>query len=97
MRRQSSQVSNSGSQPVDPENSSPGNDELDPLLATPTSKQPTLSNILYGDEIEDPGGEVRFYVELTRLDRLEDTYNLDIRRLKGHLRSYKFMYDSLTE
>jgi hypothetical protein len=97
MRRQSSQVSNSGSQPVDSESSSPGNNESNPSLTTPTSEQPTLSNILYGDQTQDQGGEVRFSVELTRLDRLEDTYSLDIRRLKGNLKSYKFLYDSLRE
>ena len=97
MRRQSSQVSNSGSQPVDSESSSPGNNESNPSLATPTSEQPAPINTLYGDQSQDQGGEVRFSVELTRLDRLEDTYSLDIRRLKGNLKSYKFLYDSLRE
>ena len=97
MRRLSSQVSNSGSQPVDSESSSPGNNGSDPSLATPTNEQPTLVNTLYGDQSQDQGGEVRFSVELTRLDRLEDTYSLDIRRLKGNLKSYKFLYDSLRE
>lgn len=92
MRRQSSQVSN----PVDSESSSPGNNESNPSLTTPTSEQTPL-NILYGDQSQDQGGEVRFSVELTRLDRLEDTYSLDIRRLKGNLKSYKFLYDSLRE
>jgi len=98
MKRQSSQVSNSGSQPVDSENSSPGNNESNPSLATPMNDQsPSPSNTLYGDQSQDQGGEVRFSVELTRLDRLEDTYSLDIRRLKGNLKSYKFLYDCITE
>ena len=92
MRRQSSQPS----QPADSESSSPGNDEFNPSLATPTSEQPS-TNTLYGDQNQDQGGEVRFSVELTRLDRLENTYSLDIRRLKGNLKSYKFLYDSLRE
>ena len=50
---------------------------------------------MYGDSTQDQGDEVRFYVELTRLDRLNDTFSLDIRRLKGNLRSYKFLYDTL--
>jgi protein-serine/threonine kinase len=98
MRRQSSQVSNPGSPPVDSENSSPGNNESNPSLATPTNEQsPPTVNTLYGDHNQDQGGEVRFSVELTRLDRLEDTYSLDIRRLKGNLKSYKYLYDSLRE
>lgn len=44
----------------------------------------------YGDPSQDAGDEVRFSVELTRIDRLNDMFSLDIRRLKGNLRSYKF-------
>ena len=52
---------------------------------------------LYGDQSEDSGSEVRFSVELTEISGLKLTYSLDIRRLKGPLRSYKYMYDSLRE
>ena len=97
MRRQSSQPSNPSSQPIDSESSSPGNNESNPSLATPTSEPTSSVNTLYGDQSQDQGGEVRFSVELTRLDRLEYTYSLDIRRLKGNLKSYKFLYDSLRE
>ncbi|KAF8637142.1 hypothetical protein AX17_003046 [Amanita inopinata Kibby_2008] len=45
--------------------------------------------------IEDATDEVRFSVELTRLDGLHSTYSLDVRRLKGNLRSYKLLYDTL--
>ncbi|KDQ52437.1 hypothetical protein JAAARDRAFT_40288 [Jaapia argillacea MUCL 33604] len=52
---------------------------------------------VYGSPEEDAGGEVRFSVELTRIARLEDTYILNIRKLKGSLRSFKFLYDTLRE
>lgn len=52
---------------------------------------------IYGSAQHDQGDEVRFSVELTRLDRLEGTYSLDIRRMKGNLRSYKFLYDAIRE
>ena len=52
---------------------------------------------VYGDPTQDTGDEVRFYVELTKLGGLKDTYSIDIRRLKGNLRSYKFIYDCITE
>jgi len=55
------------------------------------------SDTLYGDQSEDSGGEVRFSVELTEISGLKSTYSLDIRRLKGPLRSYKYMYDSLRD
>lgn len=95
MRRQSSQVSTSGlgSQP------SLSLDDDTPT-STPITQEPSSSSIqepLYGDSAQDAGDEVRFSVELTRLDRLNDTFSLDIRRLKGNLRSYKFLYDSLRE
>ncbi|KAJ7247880.1 hypothetical protein B0H12DRAFT_733212 [Mycena haematopus] len=60
----------------------------------PTEHPPPLDTV-YGDQMEDVGDEVRFSVELTRLDRLKDMYSLDIRRLKGNLKSYKFLYDTL--
>lgn len=52
---------------------------------------------LYGDQSEDSGSEVRFSVELTEISGLKSTYSIDIRRLKGPLRSYKYMYDTLRE
>jgi len=61
------------------------------LPSAPSPKHETL----YG--MNDPGDEVRFSVELTILDGLADTYSLDIRRLRGCLRSYKFVYDTLRE
>lgn len=62
------------------------------MLPAPPSQEP-----IYGGRAEDMGDEVRFSVELTRIDGLEDTFSIDIRRLKGHLRSYKFVYDGLRE
>jgi len=64
-----------------------------PVVVEPSPSSP--SEPLYGDTAQDAGDEVRFSVELTRLDRLNDTFSLDIRRLKGNLRSYKFLYDTL--
>ncbi|KAG8715579.1 hypothetical protein FRC11_002754 [Ceratobasidium sp. 423] len=52
---------------------------------------------IYGGRSDDAQDEVRFFVELTRIDRLEDTYSIDVRRLKGNLRSYKFLYDNMRE
>ncbi|CAE6534730.1 unnamed protein product [Rhizoctonia solani] len=52
---------------------------------------------IYGERSDDAQDEVRFFVELTRIDRLEDTYSIDVRRLKGNLRSYKFLYDNMRE
>ena len=55
------------------------------------------SDGLYGPPAEDLADEVRFTVEVTRLAGLNDTYSVDIRRLKGNLRSYKFVYCTIRE
>jgi len=94
MRRQSSQVSTAGlgsTQPPTPFDDDSPNNSL--IVGEPSSVQ----DAVYGDPANDAGDEVKFSVELTRLDRLNDTYSLDIRRLKGNLRSYKFLYDTLRE
>ena len=89
MRRQSSQVS------------ADINDAAEAALAAAVSHTETPSIVagepIYGSQSEDQGDEVRFSVELTRLDRLDGTYSLDVRRVKGNLRSYKFVYDTLRE
>ncbi|KAJ6562813.1 CAMK/CAMKL/Kin4 protein kinase [Mycena vulgaris] len=92
MRRQSSQVSTTGFASAG-STSFDGDESLNSgiLAAEPVAQADTV----YGPSPEDVGDEVRFSVELTRLDRLNDTYSLDIRRLKGNLRSYKFLYDTL--
>ncbi|KAF9528827.1 hypothetical protein CPB83DRAFT_300476 [Crepidotus variabilis] len=91
MRRQSSQVSTHGASASSP--SLAFDDETSPVVSEPL----VVSDIAYGDPSQDAGDEVRFSVELTRIDRLNDTYSLDIRRLKGNLRSYKFLYDTFRE
>ena len=92
MRRQSSQVSTfvGGSE-------SEGVTEAALSAAVSNSDSHTLvpGEPIYG--VDDAGDEVRFSVELTRLDRLDGTYSIDIRRMKGNLRSYKFLYDTLRE
>ncbi len=89
MRRQSSQSNH-----AQPSSSSLAfDDETSVIVSEPLAS----TDIAYGDPTQDAGDEVRFSVELTRIDRLNDTYSLDIRRLKGNLRSYKFLYDTLRE
>lgn len=87
MRRQSSHVSQSGNMSVSFE------EEPSVMVLEPGS----MLEPVYGDSTEDVGDEVRFSVELTKMDRLNDTYSLDIRRLKGNLRSYKFLYDTIRQ
>ncbi|KZV77233.1 hypothetical protein PENSPDRAFT_746989 [Peniophora sp. CONT] len=53
------------------------------------------TNTIYGDLTQDLGDEVRFYVELTRVESTDGMCSLDIRRLKGNLRSYQFLYSTV--
>ncbi|RDB17700.1 Fatty acyl-CoA synthetase and RNA processing-associated kinase 1 [Hypsizygus marmoreus] len=92
MRRQSSQVSQTNGALGSPLTPTPF-DEDPPIVIEPTTIQETA----YGDPAQDAGDEVRFSVELTRIDRLSDTFSLDVRRLKGNLRSYKFLYDTIRQ
>ena len=64
--------------------------------STPSSQTQQVIETIYGLP-NDQGDEVRFSVEVTRIDRLDDLLSLDIRRLKGHLKSYKFLYDTIRE
>ncbi|KAM5537341.1 hypothetical protein V8D89_009071 [Ganoderma adspersum] len=101
MRRQSSQVPSGPAHQVSPSLESEVGADSVLASAVPGSANDASSPIsldtVYGDQQQDAGDEVRFSVELTRLDRLDDTYSLDIRRLKGNLRSYKFLYDTLRQ
>ncbi|PPQ64122.1 hypothetical protein CVT24_008733 [Panaeolus cyanescens] len=96
MRRQSSQVSSHG--PASSQPSLAFDDETSVVVSEPmVMGAPGSVETAYGDPTQDAGDEVRFSVELTRLDRLNDTFSLDIRRLKGNLRSYKYLYDTVRE
>jgi protein-serine/threonine kinase len=89
MRRQSSQVGNTSTMSVESATEEGSGTEGLPSSST--------GGPIYGPSHADMADEVRFSVELTRLDRLKDTYSLDVRRLKGNLRSYKFLYEVLRE
>ncbi|KAG5219555.1 Pkinase-domain-containing protein [Salix suchowensis] len=95
MRRQSSQVSSPNMQP----SLSFDDEAISPIGETSSQSINPLQDHspVYGDISQDAGDEVRFSVELTRLDGLNDTYSLDIRRLRGNLRSYKFLHDIIRE
>jgi len=73
------------------------------IFASYQEQDPTLSSrngqecVLYGSPSDDPADEVRFSVEITQLAGLNGTYSVDIRRLKGNLKSYKFIYDAIRE
>ncbi|KAI7824797.1 hypothetical protein BC939DRAFT_135088 [Gamsiella multidivaricata] len=50
---------------------------------------------LYGEESIDSGEEVRFSIEICRIKNLMGIYCVDIRRMKGNLWAYKFLYHAV--
>lgn len=98
MRRQSSQVSNNSNTQLAQSFENDVAPEAALAAAAPAGDGSSpVADTIYGDVAQDQGDEIRFSVELTRITGLDDTYSLDIRRLKGNLRSYKFVYDTLRE
>lgn len=63
-------------------------------FAHPTTQAQPLP--AYGDS-NDQGGEVRFYCEITRVTGLAGMYCIDMRRVKGELFSYRFVYTTLLD
>lgn len=52
---------------------------------------------VYGDPVVDPGEEVRFSVELCKIKNLPGLYIVDIRRMRGNVWAYKFLYHTLLD
>lgn len=84
LRRGSSQQ---GGQSMSQSSTSNENDVSEDQLPSP----------LYGEPSVDGGQEVRFSVEVTRLKNLPGLYSVDIRRMKGNLWAYKFIYHALLD
>ncbi|KAI8091808.1 hypothetical protein BDF21DRAFT_356215, partial [Thamnidium elegans] len=55
------------------------------------------STTIYGDVSVDPGDEVRFSVELCRIKNLPGLYIVDMRRMRGNVWAYKFIYRTLLD
>lgn len=52
---------------------------------------------LYGEHSIDSGDEVKFNVELCRIKGLPGLYQLNAKRLRGNVWSYKFIYQTIIE
>jgi protein-serine/threonine kinase len=70
--------------------------------ATATTTAPTAATsaaiqTLYGEHSIDNGDEVKFVVELCRIKNLNGLYLLSIKRLRGSVWSFKFIYQTIVE
>lgn len=79
--------------------------ESDLLASVSTSTTPQLASPnlgptpepLYGEHSIDNGDEVKFVVELCRIKNLQGLYLLNIKRLRGSVWSFKFIYQTIVE
>jgi protein-serine/threonine kinase len=63
----------------------------------PTTRPAAPLTAVYGEASIDAGDEVRFVVEICKIKNLTNLYIVDIRRMKGSIWSYKFIYHHLLE
>ncbi|KAG0276719.1 hypothetical protein BGZ96_003170, partial [Linnemannia gamsii] len=70
----------------------PSNSTIATTIGSPVNTGPEP---LYGEESIDSGEEVRFSIELCRIKNLTGIYCVDIRRMKGNLWAYKFLYHAV--
>ncbi|KAF9086535.1 hypothetical protein BGX23_008811, partial [Mortierella sp. AD031] len=73
----------------------PSNSTIATSIGAATMTVNTGPEPLYGEESIDSGEEVRFSIELCRIKNLNGIYCVDIRRMKGNLWAYKFLYHAV--
>ncbi|KAG0749958.1 hypothetical protein G6F57_005055 [Rhizopus arrhizus] len=54
-------------------------------------------SIIYGEPSVDPGDEVRFSIELCKIKNLPGIYIVDMRRMRGNVWAYKYLYHTLMD
>jgi hypothetical protein len=86
-------MSGSGQHRREPSDGSGGTAVVGPTTTGPRFTLPTEP--LYGEEAIDSGEEIRFSIELCRIKNLHELYSVDIRRMKGNLWAYKFLYHAI--
>ncbi|OBZ86848.1 Fatty acyl-CoA synthetase and RNA processing-associated kinase 1 [Choanephora cucurbitarum] len=67
------------------------------MLLRRASASHETSPTIYGDPNVDPGEEVRFSVELCKIKNLPGLYIVDMRRMRGNVWAYKYIYRTLLD
>lgn len=68
-----------------------------PSLTSLAAASAPVKEPLYGEHSVDSGDEVKFHVELCRIKNLPGLYSLTIKRIKGSVWSFKFIYQTVVE
>lgn len=77
--------------------STSGSSSSNGTTTTTTTNETTKAATIYGDPNVDPGEEVRFSVELCKIKNLPGLYIVDMRRMRGNVWAYKFIYRTLLD
>ncbi|CEP07484.1 hypothetical protein [Parasitella parasitica] len=73
--------------------SSSSNNHILPKTTATTS----TTNIIYGEQGIDNGEQIQFNVELSKIENLPGLYVVDIKRTRGNIWAFKFLYHTLLE
>lgn len=63
----------------------------------PTVVKAKEPNVIYGEQGIDNGDEVQFTVELSKIENLPGLYVVDIKRTRGNIWAFKFLYHALLD
>jgi hypothetical protein len=64
----------------------------------PDFQKPSVTGeTIYGEQSIDSGDEVRFTVELAKIENLPGLYVVDIRRVRGSIWAFKYLYHTLLD
>lgn len=55
------------------------------------------NNVIYGEQGIDNGDEVQFSVELSKIENLPGLYVVDMKRTRGNIWAFKFLYHTLLD
>ncbi|KAF9943305.1 hypothetical protein BGZ67_003068 [Mortierella alpina] len=95
------EAANMSSEPQDPQRHSSDSESatttaaMDAAASTKVAPFSLPRDPLYGEDAIDSGEEIRFSIELCRIKNLHGLYSVDIRRMKGNLWAYKFLYHAV--
>jgi hypothetical protein len=64
---------------------------------TTSTKTAKAHKVIYGEQAIDPGDEIQFSVELCKIENLPGLYVVDIKRTRGNIWAFKFLYHTLLD
>lgn len=66
-------------------------------IGSKTTATTSTTHIIYGEQGIDNGEQVQFNVELSKIENLPGLYVVDIKRTRGNIWAFKFLYHTLLD